>query len=66
MLHDYGVQDESSQWLADGGAAFGDGPQVTYRQISHGAGGGPERIDDRVHRAAQLWEEAGRMVGSSR
>lgn len=61
--HNYGVKDEGGRWIADGGAAFGDGPSVTHWEISHGAGGGVEQMDFRVPNASRLWEEARKRVG---
>lgn len=63
MGRDYGVEDLDGKWRADGGAAFGGNPDVTYWQISHGAGGGSEQMDWRVHNARQLWDEAAKKVG---
>jgi hypothetical protein len=44
-------------------ALFGDGPENTYWQMSHGAGGGCEQVDDwmtssRVSDVNELWERA--------
>jgi hypothetical protein len=54
----YHLQDESGQWLADGGALFGNNPDATYWDIVHGAGGGPENVHFRVHDAARFWHES--------
>jgi len=63
LAHSYGVKGSNGRWLADGGAAFGNGPHATHWEISHGAGGGIEKVDFRVHNAVQLWEEAGKRLG---
>jgi hypothetical protein len=60
--HFYRVEDANGRWLADGGAALGEGPDVSYWQISHGSGGGVEDMYFRVNNARQLWDEAAKKV----
>ncbi|MCK9194296.1 MAG: hypothetical protein M0P19_10540 [Nevskia sp.] len=60
--HNYGVQGEHGEWLADGGAAFGNSPSVTRWEISHGAGGGTEDVHFRVDDADALWARAATLV----
>ncbi len=39
-------------------ALFGDGPENTFWQMSHGAGGGVESVGTWVPDARELWERA--------
>ena len=64
MTHNYGVRDKSGKWFADGGAAFGESPEVTTWEISHGAGGGTENVDFRVDGANSLWKQASVLINS--
>jgi hypothetical protein len=48
---------------ADASAAFGINPDVTYWQMSHGAGGGEENIRNWTPtNAHQLWKQAGNVI----
>jgi hypothetical protein len=48
---------------ADASAAFGINPDVTYWQMSHGAGGGEENIRNWTPtNAHQLWKQAGNII----
>ena len=48
---------------ADASAAFGINPDVTYWQMSHGAGGGEENIRNWVPtNAHELWKTAGNII----
>ena len=48
---------------ADASAAFGINPNVTYWQMSHGAGGGEENIRNWTPtNAHQLWKQAGNTI----
>ena len=38
-------------------ALFGDGPENTYWQMPHGAGGGVEAVAQWVPGAARIWEQ---------
>ncbi|WP_413791120.1 MULTISPECIES: hypothetical protein [unclassified Pseudomonas] len=60
----YCVRDESDQILADGGALFGNGPNATHWEITHGAGGGYEDVYFRVNDAARFWHETRSLVRS--
>lgn len=62
MTHSYGVRDEHGQWFADGGAAFGNSPEVTSWEISHGAGGGIENVEFRVDNANSIWKRASELI----
>lgn len=45
---------------ADASAAFGNSPSVTYWEMSHGAGGGVETVDNWVtENVNELWNIAG-------
>jgi hypothetical protein len=41
-------------------ALFGDGPENTYWEMSHGAGGGTEKVGGWIPNAGKLWERAAR------
>ena len=48
---------------ADASAAFGINPDVTYWQMSHGAGGGEENIRNWTRTSAhELWKTAGNII----
>lgn len=48
---------------ADASAAFGINPDVTYWEMSHGAGGGVERIQEWIHADVNdLWNTAGNIL----
>lgn len=66
LKHSYGVQDGKTSECyigVDGGAALGNGPDVSRWEISHGAGGGVEDINFRVGNAGTLWIKAGSLIG---
>lgn len=68
LAYSYGIPkggNLSDRISADGGAAFGTSPVVTWWEISHGAGGGIEDIYFRVENADELWEKAGTIVKSN-
>lgn len=47
---------------ADASAAFGNNPDVTYWEMSHGAGGGVYHVNEWVHNADDLWKQAGMIT----
>lgn len=46
----------------DAGAAFGISPKATIWEMSHGSGGGTERVEDWVDHADALWTQAKKLV----
>lgn len=52
------MTDSKERYLADASAFFGDDWSVTYWQMSHGAGGGEEAVENWVQNADSLWEMA--------
>lgn len=62
LENSWGVQNAAGEWLADAGALFGNTPQTSEWTMSHGAGGGTDRVDTWVHNANQLWIKAGSLV----
>jgi hypothetical protein len=62
LAHRYSVKGPQGEWLADSGAAFGSSPSVTWWEIAHGAGGGPEDVHFRVPNANALWVQAESLV----
>lgn len=47
---------------ADASAAFGANPEVSYWEMSHGAGGGVEDVMQWVKNYGPLWRQAGNTV----
>lgn len=58
----YSVQNSRGERVADAGALFGNSPQATAWEMSHGAGGGTENIYNWADNASRLWVEAGILV----
>lgn len=52
------VTDRSGKCIADAGALFGDNPNVSEWQMSHGSGGGIENIENWVENSNALWAKA--------
>lgn len=60
--HGYGVENSNGKFVAHAGAVFGIDPRVTEWVMSHGAGGGTERVTEWVHDAFIKWRDAERIV----
>lgn len=58
----YRVENTLGQRLADAGALFGNSPQTSEWQMSHGAGGGIDHVPTWVDNAHQLWDHAGKLL----
>ncbi len=70
-LYPYGGWDDTDQIPADASAAFGYHPRVSWWEMSHGAGGGAERIGNWVYHNGRsvtdeeldsIWARAGEAV----
>ena len=61
----YGVYNSHQQCVADAGALFGNSPQTSEWQMSHGAGGGIDHVQTWVDDANQLWAKASSIVLAS-
>lgn len=62
LVHIYSVRGENNEWMADAGAVFGNNPQATTWQMSHGAGGGVFDVPFWVNDADRLWAETAASV----
>lgn len=64
LEHIYEIKDDLGHWIAHAGALFGNSPDVSSWQMSHGSGGGIGTVHMWVDNAAQLWFEAHRVLRS--
>jgi len=64
LRHFYGLQSVAPHEHTSicAGAAFGTSPRATTWQMSHGAGGGTEAVDDWVDHADTLWSRAASLA----
>ena len=65
LKHFYSVQDASGKSVADAGALFGSNYDATSWQMSHGAGGGVESIDNWANDPIGAWRRAAALVKPS-
>jgi hypothetical protein len=60
--HDELIEKFAIEIPADASAAFGINPSVSYWEMSHGAGGGCEQIENWEYDWEPYWKEAGNIV----
>lgn len=64
LKHIYGVDFSSGNRIGDAGAVLGNNPSVTTWEMSHGAGGGAEKISNWVNNSKSLWDKAFELVAN--
>ena len=62
LQYPYGFNENQTALTADAGAAFGNGPSVTYWVMAHGAGGGDENVCEWTEDPFSDWEKAKKLV----
>ena len=62
LAHSYHVDDADGEWVADASALFGSNPETATWEMSHGSGGGVEKLSDWVDEADDFWKKAATLI----